>query len=82
MFILCYYAAIMLPLNVYYAAINLPCYYDVVMLLFKAYYASIMLLFILKVYYAAIMRLLLFAGTLRIVGYTHHMLYTILCYSI
>ena len=29
MFTLCYYAAIMLPLIVYYAAINLSCYYAV-----------------------------------------------------
>ena len=35
----------MLPLNVYYAAINLACYYADVMLLFKIYYAIIMLLF-------------------------------------
>ena len=33
MFTLCYYAAIMLLLNVYYAAINLSCYYAAVMLL-------------------------------------------------
>ena len=46
---MCYYAAIMLPLNVYYAAINLSCYYDAVMLLFKVYYSIIMLLLILKV---------------------------------
>ena len=57
MFTLCYYAAIMLLLNVYYAAINLSCYYAAVMLLFKVYYANIMLLLILKVYYAAIMLL-------------------------
>ena len=50
MFTLCYYAAIMLPLNVYYAAINLSCYYDAIMLLFKVYYSIIMLLLILKVY--------------------------------
>ena len=70
MFKLCYYDAIMLPLNVYYAAINLSCYYadaikDMlactcyhvidVMLQFNVYYAIIMLLLILKVYYAAIM---------------------------
>ena len=54
MLTLCYYSAIMLPFNVYYAAINLSCYYSAVMLLFKVYYA-IMLLLILKVYYAAIM---------------------------
>ena len=50
---------ILLPLNFYYAAINLSCYYAAVMLLFKVYYAIIMLLLILKVYYAAIMLLLL-----------------------
>ena len=33
MFTLCYYAAIMLPLNEYYAAINLSCYYAAVILL-------------------------------------------------
>ena len=27
MFKLCYYTAIMLPLNIYYAAINLSCWY-------------------------------------------------------
>ena len=43
---LCYF---MLPLNVYYAAINLSCYYAAVMLLFLK---SIMLL--LCYYYAAI----------------------------
>ena len=47
MFTLCYYASIMLPLNVYYAAINFACYYAAVMLLFKVYYAIIMLLIIL-----------------------------------
>ena len=41
MFTLCYYADIMLPLNVYYAAINLSCYYAAVVLLFKVYYAII-----------------------------------------
>ena len=45
----------MLPLNVYYAAINLSCYYAAVILPFKVLYAIIMLLLILKVYYAAIM---------------------------
>ena len=44
MFTLCYYAAIILLLNVYYAAINLSCYYAAVILLFKIYYANIMLL--------------------------------------
>ena len=43
----------MLPLNVYYAAINMSCYYAAVMLLFKVHYANIMLLLILIVYYAA-----------------------------
>ena len=65
MFTLCYYAAIMLLLHVYYAAIDLSRYYDAVMLLFKVYYTNSMLLIkllILKVYYAASMRLLLFAG--------------------
>ena len=47
----------MLPLNVYYAAINLSCYYAAVRLQFNVYYAIIMLLLILKVYYAAIMLL-------------------------
>ena len=46
MFTLCYHAAIMLILNVYYAAINLACYFAAVMLLFKVYYADIMLLLI------------------------------------
>ena len=46
---MCSYAAIMLPLNVYYGAINLSCYYDAVMLLFKVYYSIIILLLILKV---------------------------------
>ena len=58
MFTLCYYASIMLPLNVYYA-INLSWYYAAVMLPFKFYYAIIMLLLILKVYYAFIMLILL-----------------------
>ena len=53
----------MLPLNVYYATINLSCYYAAVMLQFKVYYAIIMLLLILKVYYSAIMLLLLLAGS-------------------
>ena len=44
MFTLFYYAAIMLSLNVYYAAINLTWYYAAVTLLFKVYYAIIMLL--------------------------------------
>ena len=48
MFTLCYYATIMLPLNVYYAAINCSCYYAADMFLFKVYYAIIMIL-ILKV---------------------------------
>ena len=41
MFTLCYYADIMLPLNVYYAAINLSCYYAAVVLLFKVYYYAV-----------------------------------------
>ena len=57
MFTLCYYAAIMQLLNVYYAAINLSCYYAAVMPLLFCHYANIMLLLILKVYYAAIMLL-------------------------
>ena len=57
MFTWCYYAAIMLPLNVYYAANNLSCYLAAVMLIFKVYYTIIMHLLILKVYYAAIMLL-------------------------
>ena len=49
MFTLCYYAAIVLALNLYYAAINLnylnlSSYYAAVMLLFKVYYTIIMLL--------------------------------------
>ena len=54
---------IMLPLNVYYAAINLPCNYADVMLLcihkvYKVYYAIIMqLLITLKVYYSVIIRI-------------------------
>ena len=58
-YILCYYAAIMPLLNVYYAAINLSCYYAAAMLLLCCHYANVMLLLILKVYYAAIMLLLL-----------------------
>ena len=50
MFTLCYYAAVMLPLNVYYAVIDLSCYYAAVMLLFKVYYSISMLLLILKVH--------------------------------
>ena len=57
MFKVCYNAAIRLPLNVYYSAINLSCYYADCMLLFKVYYVIIMLLLILKVNYAAIMLL-------------------------
>ena len=57
MFTLYYYAAIMLPLNVYYAAINLSCCCVDIMLPLKVYYVIIMLLYILKVYYAAIMLL-------------------------
>ena len=44
MFTLCYYAVVMLSLNVYYAAINLSCYYAAVNLPFKVYYAINMLL--------------------------------------
>ena len=51
MFTLCYYADIMLPLNVYYAAINLSCYYADVYCYLKY---IIILLLILKVYYDAI----------------------------
>ena len=52
MFTLCYYADIMLPLNVYYAAINLSCYYAAVVLLFKVYYyAAINFKSILWCYY-------------------------------
>ena len=54
MFKLCYYATIMFPLNVYYAAINLSWYYAVIMLPLKVYYVTIMLLLIVKVYYATI----------------------------
>ena len=57
MFTLCYYAAIMLLLNVYYAAINLSCYYAAVMILLCCNYANIMLLLILKVNDAVIMHL-------------------------
>ena len=42
-FKLCYYAAIMLKLNVYYSVINLSCYYAAIMLPLKVYYAIIML---------------------------------------
>ena len=56
MFTLWYYAAIMLPLNVYYADIHLSSYYAAVVLLLKVKYAIIMLLFILKVYYVAIIK--------------------------
>ena len=35
MFTLGYYAAIMFPLNVYYAPINLSCYYADLMFIFK-----------------------------------------------
>ena len=45
MFTLCYYAAIMLPLNEYYATINLSCYYADIMLPLNVYYAAIMYLF-------------------------------------
>ena len=51
MFTLCYYTAIMLSLNVYYAAINLSCYYAAVMLLFKVYYVAINCKSILCCYY-------------------------------
>ena len=54
MFTLCYYAYIMCPLNVYYAAIHLACYYAAIILTLKVYYAINMLLLILKVYYTAI----------------------------
>ena len=59
MFTLCYYAAIMLLLNVYYAAINFLYYYAAVMLIFKVYYANhnyaaINFKSILCCYYAAI----------------------------
>ena len=53
MFTLCYYAAIMLLLNVCYAAINLSCYYAAIN--FKSIYTF-------NIYYAAIMLILLFAG--------------------
>ena len=49
MFTLCYYAAIMLPLNVYYADIKLSFYYADIILPFNVYYAITMLLLILKV---------------------------------
>ena len=59
-FTLCYYAAIILLLNVYYAAINLSCYYAAVVFLFKVYYyAAINFKSILFCYYAAIIMLLL-----------------------
>ena len=53
MFKLCYYAAIILLLNVYYAAINLSCYYAAVMILLCCNCDAI----ILKVYYAAIIKI-------------------------
>ena len=56
---MCYYATIMLPLNLYYAAINMACYYASVILLFKVYYAAINVKSILCCCCAAIMRLLL-----------------------
>ena len=57
-FTLCYYAAIILLLNVYYAAINLSCYYAAVVFLFKVYYyAAINFKSILFCYYAAIIRI-------------------------
>ena len=55
MFTLCYYAAVMLPLNVYYAVIDLSCYYAAVMLLCNVHYAIIMLILILKLYYSTVM---------------------------
>ena len=54
---MCYYAAIMLPLNVYYAAINLSCYYDTVMLLLCYYYAAINFKIIVCCYYVDIIRI-------------------------
>ena len=36
----------MLPLNVYYTAINLSCYYDAIMLPLNVYYAIIMLILV------------------------------------
>ena len=55
-FTLCYYAAIMLLLNVYYAAINLLRYYAAIMLPLCQYYAAINFKSILCCYYAAIIR--------------------------
>ena len=69
MFTLYYYDAIMLLLNVYYAAINLSCYYAAVMLLFKVYYANIMLLLILKVYDSAILLFYHFLFTYIFISY-------------
>ena len=54
MFTLMYNCAIMLLLNVYYAAINLSYYYVAVMLIFKVYYANIRLLLILILWYSAL----------------------------
>ena len=54
MFTLCYYAAIMLPLNVYYVAINISCYYAAIMLPLKVYYATINFKSILCCYYDSI----------------------------
>ena len=45
---------ILLPLNFYYAAINLSCYVAAVMLLFKVYYAIINFKSLLCCYYVAI----------------------------
>ena len=55
MFTLCYYAAIMLLINVYYAALNLSCYYAAVVMLLCCYYASINFKSILCCYYASIL---------------------------
>ena len=53
MYTLCYYAAIMLPFKVYYAATNLYCYYSAIICnAISSYYSAIKS--ILCFYYAAI----------------------------
>ena len=54
-----YYAVIMLPLNVYYADINLSCYYVAIVSLLCYYYAAINLKIILYCYYVDFTRIFL-----------------------
>ena len=58
MFTLCYYASIMLPLNVYYSAINLSCYYVAIKSLLCYYYAAINFKSIFYCYYVSIIRII------------------------